>query len=82
MEYQKDFYQRGHEDMSKGKTAKAKSGQGNTTAKGTFTPDIDFEKLYGATTPAVDTQFINSIVTESAGLPTAAPKTGKGKKSY
>ena len=79
-EHQKPFYAEGQETAMQGKMRKAVSGNGNTTAKGTFTPEIDFEKLYGATTPATDVQFQHSIITESGGLPDAAPKSkGNGK---
>ncbi len=84
-EYQKEFYSQSGE-FPTGTWRKAQSGMGNTTAKGTFDPEIDFSELYGATTPATDVQFINSIIPESAGLPDDAPKTGgnssKGKKGY
>lgn len=81
---EQELYQRGHEDMSKGKMTKATSGQGNTTAKGTFTADIDFKDIHDVSTPDVDRQFQHAVITESGGLPAAAPKTGnsKGKKGY
>lgn len=79
---QSEFYSRDGEFPVKGSSRKATSGMGNTTAKGAFTPDIDFAELYGASTPEVDRQFIHAIVTDAAGLPTAAPKNGKSKKGY
>jgi hypothetical protein len=86
MEYQKDFYaSESGAQFPSGTPKKAVSGNGNTTSKGTFTPEIDFEKLYGATTPATDAQFVNAIISESAGLPKAAPKNSgnsKPKKGY
>ena len=85
MEHQKPFYAEGQDTPAVGKMRKAVSGNGNTTAKGTFTPEIDFEKLYGATTPAIDTQFVHAILPEGNSLPNAAPKSkgnGNSKKGY
>lgn len=84
-EHQKPFYAEGQETAMQGKMRKAVSGNGNTTAKGTFTPEIDFGKLYGAVTPAMDTQFIYAILPEGNSLPNAAPKNSgnsKSKKGY
>lgn len=81
---EKDFYSQTGE-FPTGAWRKAKSGMGNATAKGTVNFEIDFEKLYGASTPAVDTQFIHAVIPESAGLPVNAPKNSgnsKSKKGY
>jgi hypothetical protein len=86
MEYQKDFYaSESGAQFPSGTPKKAVSGNGNTTSKGTFTPEIDFGKLYGAVTPAMDTQFIYAILPEGNSLPKAAPKNSgnsKSKKGY
>lgn len=83
MEYQRDFFAEGVKTPMEGKMAKASSGEGSPTSAGKTWTDIDFEKLYGSTTPMVDTQFQNSILPDPKGVgDNMKGKIGKGKKGY
>lgn len=73
----KSYFYPNNEAPQTGKVTKAPD-YSNTIAKPTYRQDIDF--MAEASTPDVNRSFINQIITESGGLPDAAPKV-KGKKA-